>query len=80
MSATSKENVHIEKCLIGWKYEVIPLNDKKSGIVAFIPKSSGLILAYTQEEQKVKIAICCSIDNYGIVYMERYNSYGSFSL
>ncbi len=58
VGANSKENTHIEKCLMDWKYEVIPLKGEKSGIVASIPKSPSLILVYAQEEQKDTIAIC----------------------
>ncbi len=58
VGATRKENTHIEKCLMDWKYEVIPLKGEKSGIVASIPKSPSLILVYAQEEQKDTIAIC----------------------
>ncbi len=58
VGATSKEDTHIEKYLIDWKYEVIPLKEEKSGIVASIPKPPSLMLVYAQEEQKDTIAIC----------------------
>jgi response regulator RpfG family c-di-GMP phosphodiesterase len=58
VGANSKENTHIGKFLMGWKYEVIPLKGEKSSKVASIPKSPGLILVYAQEEQKDTIAIC----------------------
>ncbi len=35
VDATSKENIHIEKCLMDWKYEAIPLNEEKSGDCCF---------------------------------------------
>ncbi|MCP5007971.1 MAG: hypothetical protein GY941_29160 [Planctomycetes bacterium] len=44
VGATGKENFHIEKCLMVWKYEVAPLNVDESGIVASIPKSPYLML------------------------------------
>ncbi len=34
VGATSKENIHIEKSIMDWKYEIIFLNEDKSGIVA----------------------------------------------
>ncbi len=58
VSATHKDNINIEMCLIDWKYEVIPLKEEKSGIVTSIPKLPGLILVYAQEEQKDTITIC----------------------
>ncbi|MCP4269809.1 MAG: hypothetical protein GY777_30250 [Candidatus Brocadiaceae bacterium] len=57
VGATRKENIHIEQCLMDWKYEAIPLKGEKSGKVASIPKSPGSILVYVQEEQKDTIAI-----------------------
>ena len=58
VGATHKESIHIEKCFIDWKYEVVLLNEETSGIVAPIPKSPILMLVYAQEEQKDTIAIC----------------------
>ncbi len=58
VGATSKENTHIEKCLMDWKYEAVLLNEETSGIAAPIPKSPILMLVYAQEEQKDTIAIC----------------------
>ncbi len=57
VGATRKENIHIEKCFMDWKYESALLNEETSGITAPIPKSPILMLAYTQEEQKDTIAI-----------------------
>ncbi len=53
VGATRKEDTHIEKYLIDWKYEVIPLKEEKSGIVASIPKPPGLMLVYAQEDEKI---------------------------
>ncbi len=45
VGVTRKENIHIEKCLMDWKYEVIPLKEEKF-VVASIPKSPSLMLVY----------------------------------
>ncbi len=58
VGATRKESIHIEKCLMEWKYEAVLLNAGTSGIAAPIPKSSIIMLVYAQEEQKDTIAIC----------------------
>jgi DNA-binding response OmpR family regulator len=58
VGATRKESLHIEKCLMDWKYEAVPLDEETSGIAASIPKSPILILVYAQEEQRDTIAIC----------------------
>ncbi len=58
VGATRKESIHIEKCLMDWKYEAVLLNEETSGIAAPIPKSSIIMLVYAQEEQKDTIAIC----------------------
>ncbi len=57
VGATRKESIHIEKCLIDWKYEAVFL-DEASSDIAPIPKSPILMLVYAQEEQKGTIAIC----------------------
>ncbi len=57
VGATSKEDINIEKCLMDLKYEVIPMNNEKTGIVAFISNSPSLMPVYAQEEQKDTIAI-----------------------
>ena len=57
-ATTREETVHIEKCLIDWDYEIIPLNGEKTGTIAPIPKSTSLILVYAQDEPKNTIAIC----------------------
>jgi response regulator RpfG family c-di-GMP phosphodiesterase len=58
VGATHKESIHIEKCLIDWKYEAVSLDEETSGIAAPLPKSPILMLVYAQEEQKDTIAIC----------------------
>jgi response regulator RpfG family c-di-GMP phosphodiesterase len=58
VGATRKESIHIEKCLMDWKYEAVSLDEETSGIAAPIPKSPILMLVYAQEEQKDTIAIC----------------------
>ncbi len=58
VGATRKESIHIEKCLMDWEYEAVPLNEETPGVVAPIPKSPNLMLVYAQEEQKDTIAIC----------------------
>jgi response regulator RpfG family c-di-GMP phosphodiesterase len=58
VGATRKESIHIEKCLMDWKYEAVFLDEETSGIAAPIPKSPILILVSAQEEQKDTIAIC----------------------
>ncbi len=35
VGTTSKENIHIEKSIMDWKYEAIPLNEEKSGDCRF---------------------------------------------
>ncbi len=57
-TTSREETVHIEKCLIDWKYEIIHLSNEKTSLVAPIPKSPILMLVYAQEEQKDTIAIC----------------------
>ncbi len=57
-TTSREETVHIEKCLIDWKYEIIHLSNEKTSLVAPIPKSPILMLVYVQEEQKDTIAIC----------------------
>jgi hypothetical protein len=57
VGATHKESIHIEKCLIDWKYEAVSLDEETSGIAAPLPKSPILMLVYAQEEQKDTIAI-----------------------
>ncbi len=34
VGATRKESIHIEKYLMDWKYEAVPLDEKASGIAA----------------------------------------------
>jgi response regulator RpfG family c-di-GMP phosphodiesterase len=58
VGATRKESIHIEKCLIDWKYEAVSLDEETSGIAAPLPKSPILMLVYAQEGQKDTIAIC----------------------
>jgi DNA-binding response OmpR family regulator len=58
VGATRKESIHIEKYLMDWKYEAVPLDEEASGIAAPIPKSPILMLVYAQEEQRDTIAIC----------------------
>ena len=58
VGATRKESIHIEKCLMDWKYEAVSLDEETSGITDPIPKSPILMLVYAQEEQKDTIAIC----------------------
>ena len=38
VGATRKENIHIEKCLMDWEYEAVPLNEETPGVVAPIPQ------------------------------------------
>jgi hypothetical protein len=52
VGTTRKESIHIEKYLMDWKYEAVPLDEEASGIAAPIPKSPILMLVYAQEEQK----------------------------
>ncbi len=58
MGATGKENIHIEKCLMDWKYEVTPLKENESGIVAAIPKSTNLMLVFARKKPKDTIVVC----------------------
>jgi hypothetical protein len=37
VGAARKESIHIEKCLMDWKYEPVSLDEETSGIAAPVP-------------------------------------------
>ncbi len=58
VGATPEETIHIETCLKDWKYDVIPLNVKGTGIDSPIPKTPIMMLVYAQKDPKNTIGIC----------------------
>ena len=58
VGATREETIHIETCLKDLEYEIVPLNDEKTGIGLPMSKAPGLMLVYAQDDPKNTIAIC----------------------
>ncbi|ODS29798.1 MAG: hypothetical protein SCARUB_05099 [Candidatus Scalindua rubra] len=58
VGATREETIHIETCLMDWKYEIAPLNVEGTGIDSPIPKTPIMMLVYAQKDTKNTIAIC----------------------
>ncbi len=55
VGATRKESIHIEKYLMDWKYEAVPLDEEASGIAAPIPKSPILMLVYARKNKRIQL-------------------------
>ncbi len=58
VGATREETTHIESCLKDWKYDIIPLNVKGTGIDSPIPKTPIMMLVYAQKDPKNTITTC----------------------